>query len=103
MKTMGGQPLVYCDVVRILTPRPYDEIIRDNIHDRRRVSEDESWLYYETLRQFCRLTSPEIKPGALADQQLRVNTLIGDVRRKATADRSQLRKALLQGGTAGRC
>lgn len=96
VKTMGGQPLVYCDVVRILTPRPYDAWIRENVRNRRRVSEDESWLFYETLRQL-QLTSAEIQAGiALADQQLRVNTLMGEVRKKATADRTQLQNALRQ-------
>ncbi|MCA9011573.1 MAG: hypothetical protein KDB01_17595, partial [Planctomycetaceae bacterium] len=91
---MGGQPLVYCDVVRVLTPRPYDAYIRDNVRNRRRVSEDESWLFYETLRQL-QLTSAEIQAGiALADQQLRVNTLMGEVQKKAAADRAQLQNAL---------
>lgn len=97
VKTMGGQPLVYCDVVRVLTPRPYDEYIRDHVRNRRRVSDDESWLYYETLRQL-QITSAEIQAGiALADQQLRVNTLMGEVREKTTTDRTQLQDALQKG------
>ncbi len=97
VKTMGGQPLVYCDVVRVLTPRPYDEYIRDLVRNRRRVSDDESWLYYETLRQL-QITSAEIQAGiALADQQLRVETLMGEVREKTMTDRAQLQNALQKG------
>ena len=100
VKSIGGQPLVYCDVLRVLTPRPYDEYIRDNVRSRRRVSDDESWLYYETLRQL-QITSPKIQAGlALADQQLRVETLMREVAQKATADRTLLQKAL-QNGTLG--
>lgn len=97
VKTMGGQPLVYCDVVRVLTPRPYDEYIRDNVRSRRRVSDDESWLYYETLRQL-QITSSKIQAGlALADQQLRVESLMHEVREKGNADRTLLQNALLNG------
>jgi len=97
VKTMGGQPLVYCDVVRVLTPRPYDESIRDHVHNRRRISDDESWLYYETLRQL-QITSSEIQAGiALADQQLRVNTLMAEVREKAIADRALIQNAFKKG------
>ena len=100
VKRMGEQPLVYCDVVRVLTPRPYDEYIRDNIRNRRRVSDDESWLYYETLRQL-QITSSKIQAGlALADQQLRVETLMREVREKGTADRALLENAL-RNGTLG--
>ncbi len=100
IKTMGEQPLVYCDVVRILTPRPYDEYICDNVHNRRRVSDDESWLYYETLRQL-QITSSKIQTGiALADQQLRVETLMHEVREKATADHTLLQNALRNGTLA---
>ena len=100
VKRMGEQPLVYCDVVRVLTPRPYDEYIRDNVRSRRRVSDDESWLYYETLRQL-QITNARIQTGlALADQQLRVDTLMRDVREKGTADITLLQNAL-RNGTLG--
>jgi len=100
VKRMGEQPLVYCDVVRVLTPRPYDEYIRDNVRSRRRVSDSESWLYYETLRQL-QITSAKIQTGlALADQQLRVETLMREVREKETADITLLQNAL-RNGTLG--
>lgn len=100
VKRMGGQPLVYCDVVRVLTPRPYDEYIRDNVRNRRRVTDDESWIYHETLRQL-QITSAKIQAGlALADQQLRVESLMREVGEKATADRTLLQNAL-RNGTLG--
>ena len=97
VKRMGEQPLVYCDVVRVLTPRPYDEYIHDNVRSRRRVSDDESWLYYETLRQL-QITSAGIQAGlALADQQQRVEELMREVHEKGTADSTLLQNALRDG------
>ena len=97
VKRMGDQPLVYCDVARVLTPRPYDEYIRDNVRSRRRVSDDESWLYYETLRQL-QITSAGIQAGlALADQQQRVEELMREVHEKGTADSTLLQNALRDG------
>ncbi len=100
VKRMGEQPLVYCDVVRVLTPRPYDAYIRDNVQSRRRISEDESWLYYETLRQL-QITSGKIQAGlALADQQLRVEMLMREVHEKDAADIALLQNDL-RSGTLG--
>lgn len=97
VKAMGGQPLVYCDVVRVLTPRPYDEYIRAHVRNRRRVTGDESWIYYETLRQL-QITSPKVQAGlALAEQQRRVDTLMREIRDKADADRLLLKNALRNG------
>lgn len=97
VKSIGGQPLVYCDVVRVLTPRPYDEYIRDHVQNRRRVSNDESWLYYETLRQL-QITSPTLQAGiALADQQRRVEEEMRNIAKKATNDRKLLQKSLSKG------
>ena len=100
VKANGGQPLVYCDVVRVLTPRPYDVYIRDNVRNRRRVTGDESWLYYETLRQL-QITSSKVQAGlALAEQQRRVETLMREISEKAVADRLLLQNAL-RNGTLG--
>jgi len=97
VKLTGGQPLIYCNVVRVLTPRPYDEYIRDSVKNRRRLSDDESWLYYETLRQL-QITSSKLQAGiALADQQRRVESEMRDFRAKAASDRSLLDDALKKG------
>ena len=97
VKLTGGQPLIYCNVVRVLTPRPYDEYIRDNVKNRRRLSDDESWLYYETLRQL-QITSSKLQAGiALADQQRHVESEMGDIRTKAASDLALLDDALRKG------
>ena len=97
VKLTGGQPLIYCNVVRVLTPRPYDEYIRDGVKNRRRLSDDESWLYYETLRQL-QITSPKLQAGiALADQQRHVESEIRAIRAKAASDRNLLNTALRKG------
>ena len=100
VKLTGGQPLIYCNVVRVLTPRPYDEYIRENVRNRRRLSDDESWLYYETLRQL-QITSSKLQAGiALADQQRHVESEMREIRAKAASDRLLLEDAL-QKGTLG--
>ena len=97
VKVMGGQPLVYCDVVRVLTPRPYDQYIRDYVRNRRRVTGDESWLYYETLRQL-QITSAKVQAGlALAEQQMRVEELMRETRKKVASDKQSLDNALRKG------
>ena len=60
VKLWQRQPLVFSDVVRVLTPRPYDEYVRDHVRSRRKVNDDESWLYHETLRQL-QLTSSKVQ------------------------------------------
>lgn len=101
VKLWGQRPLIFTDVARILTPRPYDEHIRDHVRSRRRIADDESWLYYETLRQL-QVTSHEVQ-AALADveQQTRVKELMQEVRDKAGADRLVLENEL-RSGTIGR-
>ncbi len=100
VKLTGGQPLIYCNVVRVLTPRPYDEYIRDSVKNRRRLSDDESWLYYETLRQL-QITSSKVQAGiALADQQRHIESEMRDIQTKAASDRLLLKDAL-QKGTLG--
>jgi hypothetical protein len=100
VKLTGGQPLIYCNVVRVLTPRPYDEYIRENVRNRRRLSDDESWLYFETLRQL-QITSSKLQAGiALADQQRHVESEMREIRAKAASDRLLLEDAL-QKGTLG--
>jgi hypothetical protein len=106
VKLWQQQPLVFTDVARILTPRPYDEYIREHVRSRRKVSDDESWLYHETLRQL-QVTSSEVQAGiALSEQQARVRELLQDVREKAGADRlvleNQLRSGSLNREDAGK-
>ena len=97
VKLIGSQPLIYCNVVRVLTPRPYDEYIRNNVKNRRRLSDDESWLYYETLRQL-QITSSKVQAGiALADQQRHIEKEMRDIREKASSDRKQLEAAVRTG------
>ncbi len=97
VKLTGGQPLIYCNVVRVLTPRPYDEYIRNNAKNRRRMSDDESWLYYETLRQL-QITSSKLQAGiALGDQQRHVESEMREIRAKAATDRTLLEDALKKG------
>lgn len=97
VKLWQHQPLVFTDKARILTPRPYDEYIRDHVRSKRRVSDDESWIYYETLRQL-QVTSANVQAAiALKEQNLRVKELLLDIQEKAAADRLVLENQLRNG------
>jgi hypothetical protein len=101
VKLWGQRPLIFTDVARVLTPRPYDHYIRDQVRSRRKVSDEEGWLYYETLRQL-QVTSSEVQSGiAQLEQQIRVKQLLQEVRDKAGADRLVLENQL-RSGTIGR-
>ena len=98
VKLWQRQPLVFSDVVRVLTPRPYDEYVRDHVRSRRKVNDDESWLYHETLRQL-QLTSSKVQASIAAEEQkIRVQQLLVNMVEKAGADRIVLDNQL-RGGT----
>ncbi len=97
VKLWGQRPLIFAEVVRMLTPRPYDQYIREHVRSRRRVGEDEAWLYYETLRQL-QVTSPEVQAGiAVAEQQARMQFLETELRDTAATDRASLDQQLRKG------
>ncbi|MEY3172209.1 MAG: hypothetical protein RLZZ436_122 [Planctomycetota bacterium] len=97
VKLWGRQPLIFTELVRVLSPQPYTASIREHVANRRRVGADESWLYYETLRQL-QLTSGSLQQQlALATQQRRVDRLLSEVRQKAAADRLELDARLKRG------
>lgn len=100
VKLWGQRPLIFAEVVRMLTPRPYDQYIREHVQSRRRVSEDEAWLYYETLRQL-QVTSPEVQAGiAAAEQQARMQILETELRDTAATERASLDQQLRKGTIA---
>jgi len=97
VKLWGGQPLIFTELVRVLSPQPWTRWIREHVTNRRRVGADESWLYYETLRQLQLTSGPLQQKLALAVQQRRIDQLLADVRLKAVTERSQLDAKLKQG------
>lgn len=97
VKLWQQQPLIFTDVARILTPRPYDEYVREHVRSRRKVSDNESWLYHETLRQL-QITSVDVQTAiALEEQKTRVQELLYDIREKAAGDRRLLENQLRSG------
>lgn len=97
VKLWGQRPLIFAEVVRMLTPRPYDQYIREHVRSRRRVSEDEAWLYYETLRQL-QVTSGDVQSGvAAAEQQARMQILETDLRETAAKEKASLDQQLRKG------
>ena len=90
VKLWGQRPLLFTEVARVLTPRPYDEFIREQVRSKRRVSDDESWLYHETLRQL-QVTNSDVHAGiAIKEQQNRVTELLQEIHEKGIADRQVL-------------
>ncbi len=97
VKLLGRNPLLFTDVARKLTPRPYDEHIREQVRSDRRVSHDESWLYHETLRQL-QVTDRDMQAAiALQEQQNRVTELLQEIREKSIADRQVLENEFRNG------
>ncbi len=97
VKRWQGQPLIYTDVLRILTPKPYDRYIQDFVSSKQPVNDDEAWLYYETLRQL-QVTSGDVQSAlALADQNERVQELLAAAKQQAAADRLSLENQLRSG------
>lgn len=97
VKLWGRQPLVFTETMRVLSPQPWTGWIREHVANRRRVAADESWLYYETLRQL-QLTSGALQQQiATSVQQRRVEQLLADVRLKTVSERARLDAELKQG------
>jgi hypothetical protein len=90
VKLWGRQPLIFTELVRVLSPQPWTAWIREHVPNRRRVGTDESWLYYETLRQLQLTNAALQRQQALAVQQRRIDQLLAEVRLKAANDRSKL-------------
>lgn len=51
VKRWDDVPLVYCETLRQISPRPHRALIQQYTVDRRAMREQERWLYFETLRQ----------------------------------------------------
>ena len=97
VKLWGRQPLIFTETIRVLSPQPWTGWIREHVANRRRVAADESWLYYETLRQL-QLTSGVLQQQIALDvQQRRVQQLLADVRLKTASERARLDAELKQG------
>ncbi|MFN9720810.1 MAG: hypothetical protein ACK58L_19115 [Planctomycetota bacterium] len=97
VKRWQGQPLIYTDVLRILTPKPYDRYIQSFVRSKQPVSDDEAWLYYETLRQL-QVTSGDVQSAlALTDQNERVQELVAEAKQQAVTDLASLENQLRSG------
>lgn len=91
------QPLIVTEAVRVITERPFDQLIRTFSRPRSGLTEDEKWLYYETLRQM-QLTDSELQSrSAMAFLQRRLRDLMSEIRDKAAGDRILLDADLNKG------
>lgn len=74
-----NRPLIYCESMRLITPRPHVALIRKSSVDKRRLQDEETWLYYETLKQL-ELTSSRLQSElAAAALQQRIDVLMGEI------------------------
>lgn len=89
-----NRPLIYCDSMRLITPRPHVDLIRKNTVDKRRLRDEETWLYYETLKQM-ELTSHRLQEElAAAALQQRIDGLMADIMETSKADLVKLKDSL---------
>ena len=97
VKKMGGRPLVYCETMRQLSPIPHYDLVRQNSVDKQRLRDEETWLYYETLRQL-ELTSTKLQQK-IADGVLsqRIGDLMREVNSKTNQDLVRLGQRLKSG------
>lgn len=83
VKKWGGRPLIYCQSLRQISPNPQIAMIRNNTVDKRRLRNEEKWLYYETMKQL-ELNSPKLQQSIAADVlRQRIDNLMLQVQQKA--------------------
>ena len=101
VKQWGGTPLVFAETLQTISAQPYRQQITRQVRNRSRVTGDESWLYYETLRQL-QVTKADAQ-RELADQELgrRLQVLRGEVAARAKQRSAELSKELKRADTAG--
>ncbi|MCP4783200.1 MAG: hypothetical protein GY878_06590 [Fuerstiella sp.] len=97
VKQMGGRPLVYCETIRQLSAIPHFELVRQNTVDKHRLRDEETWLYYETLRQL-ELTSTTLQRDIADDYlQRRIGALMQEVNSKTAQELVRLGQRLKSG------
>jgi hypothetical protein len=95
-----NHPLIYCESLRLIAPRPHVDLVRANTVDKRRLRDEETWLYYETLKQL-ELTSNRLQADiADAALQQRIDRLMGDIIDTSKADLVKLSDALTNGSVS---
>lgn len=86
VKKWNTGPLVYCESLRQISPIPHFELIRQTTVDQHRLKQEETWLYYETLRQM-ELTSPKLQRETAASVlQQRIANLMRELENETSRD-----------------
>ncbi len=97
VKNWDQQPLIYCETLRELSPLPHVDLIRKNTVEKRRLQQEETWIYYETLRQL-QLTSREVQQQISAEvRQQRITHLMQDINKRTASDVATAEAALKNG------
>lgn len=97
VKNWDGKPLIYSETVRLLSPIPHDALIRNSTIDKRRLQEDEKWIYYETLNQLKETSAATQSNVAARVLGERIDGLMREVSSKAAENLAGLKKQLKLG------
>lgn len=97
VKNWDGKPLIYSETVRLLSAIPHNDLIRISTIDKRRLQDEEKWIYYETLSQLeltSTATQKEVADRVLSE---RIDSLMQEVSRKASESLATLNSQLKLG------
>lgn len=90
VKLWGQRPLICSQGIRLLEPEPYAELIREYAVSRQPMTDDERWLFYETLTH-VQLAKAELQErAATALREQRVKTLRDEVLARQTLQRAEI-------------
>lgn len=94
VKQWGGTPLIFAETLQTISARPYRQQIARQVSDRSRVKGDESWLYYETLRQLQVTKVDAQREIATQELQHRLQLLRREVADRASQSSEELSEQL---------
>ncbi|MFN8708537.1 MAG: hypothetical protein ACK50J_17815 [Planctomyces sp.] len=86
VKMWGKQPRIMTKSVRLISEVPYEKLIRLYSSPGNVITDDEKWLYYETLRQMQLTEHAAQERESLAVTRRRIRTLTAGIRDKHAAD-----------------
>ena len=104
VKLWDHRPLIYCEAVREISVHPHRHLIRRHTVSERRLLDEESWIFYETLQglqdwdRFLQSgfpsarRAPSHRRAADAFLKQRLDTLRRDMAAKAVEEEARLKK-----------
>ena len=97
VKKWDQRPLIYCESLRELSPQPHAQLVRQNTVEKSRLQKEETWIYYETLRQL-ELTSKSVQKQIAAEVlRQRINHLMQHIQKRTSQDVATATQAFKDG------